>query len=613
MNSNPTSSSPTPAPLESVLCTAELNRRPARPPDYARESRALVALAQALADSPHTILQALADTILEALHAGSAGISLVTEDGQRFYWPAIAGVWKGHIGGGTPRDFGPCGDVLDRNGPLMFRHLERRYTYFLPVAPPIEECLLVPFHVEGTAVGTIWAIAHDAGRKFDSEDLRMLVNLSTFTSAAYQVVKQTHALRAQADDRQQAQQAMREMNDALLVSSVRQHELAAAAEALSARLQAAVQLRDHFLAVLSHELRNPLAALSNGLQFLKLAGRDPIAAERSRAMMERQLSQTVRLVDDLLDVSRIATGKLELHKERVDLAFVVRDAVEASRQLIEREGHELTVSLPPDPILLDADPTRLAQIFLNLLNNAAKYSERGGQIRLSAQRNGNEVAVSVRDAGIGISAAQLPLVFDAFVQVDTSWQRAQGGLGIGLSLVKEFVGLHGGRVEVRSDGPGKGSEFIVHLPVAIDTTAAEPPTAAVAVARGPRRRILVVDDNTDAAESLASILRILGHDVRTAHDGEAGVAAAAEFRPELVLMDLGMPRLNGYEAARRIRAEPWGHEPCLVALTGWGADRDRGRTHDAGFDGHLVKPVELDVLMKMLAEMPDRLASPQAH
>ena len=255
------------------------------------------------------------------------------------------------------------------------------------------------------------------------------------------------------------------MNEALLVSATRQHELAEAAESLSARLQAAVQARDHFLAVLSHELRNPLAALSNGLQLLKLAGKDPVAAESSRAMMERQLKQMVRLVDDLLDVSRITTGKLELRKERVDLAAVVRDAVEASRPLIDRGGHELTVTLPPDPVLLDADPTRLAQVFVNLLNNAAKYSEPGGHIRLTAEREGSEVVVCVRDTGIGIPADELPHVFEMFMQVDTAWQRAQGGLGIGLSLVKELVELHGGRVEAHSDGPGKGSEFVVRLPV----------------------------------------------------------------------------------------------------------------------------------------------------
>jgi CheY-like chemotaxis protein len=319
-------------------------------------------------------------------------------------------------------------------------------------------------------------------------------------------------------------------------------------------------------------------------------------------MMERQLQQMVRLVEDLLDVSRIKTGKLELHKERVDLAAVVRDAVEASRPLIESGGHRLTVTLPPDPILLDADPTRLVQVFLNLLNNAAKYSDPGGHIRLSAGLHGQEVEVTVRDGGIGIPAAHLAHIFDVFVQADTVWQRMQGGMGIGLSLVKEFVELHGGRVGARSDGAGRGSEFVVRLPVA--PAAAAPPLPAAGTSPGPARRVLVVDDNRDAAESLATILGERGHEVRTAHDGEAGVTEAAEFRPAVVLMDLGMPGVDGYEAARRIRAEPWGRGTFLVALTGWGADDDRRRTRDAGFDRHLVKPVDPDALARLIAGLP---------
>ena len=394
------------------------------------------------------------------------------------------------------------------------------------------------------------------------------------------------------------------MNEALLVSATRQHELAAEAEALRGRLQAAVHARDHFIAVASHELRNPLTALSTGLQLLKVAGADPATAGTARDMMERQLKQMVRLVDDLLDLSRITTGKLELRKERVDLAAVLRDAAEASRPLIDRGGHTLTVALPPDPVWLDADPTRLGQIFLNLLNNAAKYSEPGGHVRLSAGRDGGEVVVRVRDTGIGIPATHLPHVFDIFVQVDSSWQRAQGGLGIGLSLVKEFVGLHGGRVEAHSDGPGTGSEFVVRLPVAVAAAAAGGPTARPETARGSRRRVLVADDNRDAADSLAMLLGYMGHDVRAAYDGEAALAAAAAFRPELVLMDLGMPKMDGYEAARRIRAEPWGGARFLVALTGWGADDDRERTRAAGFDRHLVKPVDPAALTTLIAELP---------
>ncbi len=395
------------------------------------------------------------------------------------------------------------------------------------------------------------------------------------------------------------------MNEALLVSGTRQHELTGVAETLNARLKAEVRARDHFLAVLSHEIRNPLSALSNGLYLLGLAGQDQAAAEGTRNIMGRQMKQLVRLVDDLLDVSRIATGKVELHKERVDLATVVSDAIEASGPLIDAGGHQLTVTLPPDPVLVDGDPPRLTQVFQNLLGNAAKYSEPGGHIRMSVEQDGGEVVVRIRDSGIGIPAADLPHVFEVFVQVDTSWKRAQGGFGIGLSLVKEFVGLHGGRVEAHSDGLGKGSEFVVRLPLPAALPAAvEPPHAPAVGPRGPSRRILVVDDDRDAAESLAMLLGFMGHEVRTANDGEAGLAAAAEFRPGLILMDIGMPVMDGHEAARRIRAEPWGREPFLVALTGWGAGDDRLRTQEAGFDRHMVKPVDPDALKELIVELP---------
>ncbi len=396
------------------------------------------------------------------------------------------------------------------------------------------------------------------------------------------------------------------MNESLLISAARQHELTQVAEALSTQLKGAVRTRDHFLAILSHELRNPLAAISNGMQLLKLAAGNQEMAESCREMMDRQLKQMVKLVDDLLDVSRITTGKLELHKQRVDLNSVLRDAVEASRALIDAGGHSLTIELPPGEVWLDADPTRLAQIFLNLLNNAAKYSQPCGNIRLRARVDGSEVEVSVQDQGIGIPAAKLSQVFEVFMQVDTSWQRMQGGMGIGLSLVKEFVELHGGRVEARSLGLGQGSEFLVRLPLASGSDMEK--TVAVEFPRGPRRRILVVDDNRDAAESLAMLLKMMGHEVRTAHDGEAAVSVAAEYRPMLVLLDLGMPKVDGYEAARRIRSQPWGADLFLVALTGWGAEDDQLRTQDCGFDRHLVKPADMEALIQLIADLPSDLS-----
>jgi len=388
-------------------------------------------------------------------------------------------------------------------------------------------------------------------------------------------------------------------------------EAAEALRLLAANLSEANRKKDEFLATLAHELRNPLAPIRNGLLLMKLAGDDAEAVERSRSMMERQIEQMVRLVDDLMDISRISQGKLELLKEHVPLGAVIASAVETTRPLIEQMGHELTVTLPKQPLIVDADMTRLAQVFMNLLNNSAKYSERGGHIWLTVERQGSDVVVSVRDTGIGIPTDKLTSVFDMFSQVDRSLEKSQGGLGIGLSLVKRLVEIHGGRIEAKSDGPGRGSEFVVRLPVDVE---ASRPQADVEASRpqaadkqqepaAPKSslRILIVDDSKDGADSLAMVLKMMGNDTRTAYDGKEGVELAEEFRPEVVLFDIGMPKLNGYEACRLIRKQPWGRKVIVIAVTGWGQEDDRQRSHDAGFDHHMVKPVDPQALMKMLA------------
>jgi CheY-like chemotaxis protein/nitrogen-specific signal transduction histidine kinase len=369
-------------------------------------------------------------------------------------------------------------------------------------------------------------------------------------------------------------------------------------------LEAADRRKDEFLAILAHELRNPLAALRNALEIIRLVGNDGKVVEESRALMVRQLDQMVRLVDDLTDISRIRREKLRLKKERVALASIIRTAVETSRALIDEAGHHLTLDLPEEPILLEADANRLAQVFSNLLSNAAKYTERGGEIFLTVRREGPEAVVSVRDTGVGIPADQLPHIFEMFAQVDQSLERSRGGLGIGLTLVRRLAELHGGSAEARSEGAGKGSEFVIRLPVLEDAgTMTHEPAQLDGKAGGPGKgRVLLVDDNRDTAVSLATVLKASGYEVRVAYDGEEGIATAERFRPQIVLLDISLPKLNGYAVARRLRAQPGGKEMVLIATTGWGQDDDRRRSFEAGFDHHMVKPIDPVALQNLLIE-----------
>ncbi len=418
----------------------------------------------------------------------------------------------------------------------------------------------VPLTVRGKTLGVITFINAESGHRYEHTDLAVAEDLASRAAIAIENA-----------------QLYRELRDA-------------------------DQRKDEFLATLAHELRNPLAPIRNGLQVLRLSGTDGGMMDDARSMMERQLSQMVRLVDDLLDVSRITRNKLDLRKERVSLTAIIHSAVETSRPLMEQIGHTFSFTLPPAPVYLDADLTRLAQVFSNLLNNAAKYTESGGRIALTAELKGAEVVVQVQDNGLGIPADALHRIFEMFSQVDRNMERAQGGLGIGLTLVRRLVEMHGGTVEAHSAGPGLGSQFIVRLPVVKETLQPETSKGDDNKLATAKRRILVVDDNHDSAISLGMMLNLMGNETHTAHDGLAAVEAAEMFRPDLILLDIGLPRLNGYDACRRIREQHWSNGMVIVALTGWGQEEDRRRSYEAGFDHHLVKPVEIAALQTLLRE-----------
>ena len=805
------------ASLASVLCTGELYRRPARGPDFETESRALAALMRTLAEAPCTILQSLVETILDVCQAGSAGLSVLSPDKQSFEWSAIAGEWQAHIGEGTPRHFGPCGDVLDSDGPMLFSHPERRYPYFRATTPAADEALLVPFYHNGKAIGTIWAIAHNGQRAFDAEDLRMMQVLGRFASAAYQSTKarelelrhrsllastdiafcviekidatadapvdfryletnpafaihtglanvtgktirqllpteneewfgiydsvcrtgvpirferalesqgrilELYAFRMEGDaecrvavtfvditERRKIESAMRlseiryrrlfeSAKDGILIldavtgrivdanpfiiellgctsSEICGKELweigmfrdksanKKAVKVLQAerylrighlrleskrgqavdveivanayqegefrvmqcnirditersRLERKTleqaealadlhRLKDEFLAMLSHELRTPLAAISNAVLLLKADTTALPIREQARGIIERKVGHLSHLVDDLLEVSRITTGRVQLRLEQVAVSAIVEQAVETVRPLIEERAHTLTISLPSEPVWLHGDAARLEQVVVNLLVNSAKYSDEGGHIWLTVEQDGDRAVLRVRDLGDGIPPELLPRIFDMFTQAERSLDRSHGGLGIGLCLVQRMVEMHGGTVEATSE-LGKGSEFVVRLPVLVAFTPQLPDTEVIAPA-APGCRVLIVDDDEDTAESLSMLLLASGHEVRMAHDGPAALKAAVDYRPEVMMLDIGLPMLNGFEVAEKLRAQAAFQSLVLVAVTGYGQEKDRKRTKDAGFDYHLVKPAEFSEIQDILVAVAER-------
>jgi PAS domain S-box-containing protein len=368
-------------------------------------------------------------------------------------------------------------------------------------------------------------------------------------------------------------------------------------------LREADQRKNEFLALLAHELRNPLAPIRYAVALGKRLGRTPEQQQRADEIIERQVEHMSRLLDDLLDVSRITRGAIELKKSRVELTSVVASAIEAVRPLLDTKRHSLTLDLPKEPLRLETDPVRLAQILSNLLINAAKYTDPNGQIELRARREGTQIVIGVRDNGIGISPEMMPRLFTLFSQAHPALERSEGGLGIGLALVRGLVGLHGGTVEAHSEGSNRGSEFIVRLPIGAESPAADAKPREDRCSSGAALKLLLADDNRDAAETCAMLLESEGHQVYQAHDGQQALELAERYRPDALLLDIGMPDMNGYELAQQIRSAEWGKQMLLIAVTGWGQADDKRRAREAGFDHHLVKPIDIQQLHSLLAAL----------
>jgi signal transduction histidine kinase/ActR/RegA family two-component response regulator len=506
------------------------------------------------------------------------------------------------IGGNEIEVFQPVIENQERLGSVYlradYRLQERLVDYFAILLAvflaAFAVAVLMSAVLQTAITKPILAVTDVARNVIDKRDFSQRVERTTGDEIGY-LVDAFNAMIAEVGQRSEALEASNRSLESEMI------ERRGAEEAL----RAADRRKDEFLATLAHELRNPLAPLCNGLEILKLANRQPAIADKMREMMERQLRQMVRLVDDLLDVSRISTGKLLLRKAPVDLQTVVKDAVETASPFIHSRNHTLSVSLSPPSIVLDADATRLAQVFSNLLNNAAKYTDPGGQIALDVQRNNGIIVARVTDNGIGIDRQMLTTVFDLFAQADQSLERTQAGLGVGLTLAKRLTELHGGTLEAQSEGLGKGSEFIVRLPVESGFDAVgQLHSLATSAGLSSGHRVLVVDDNRDFAASLAVMLEELGNHVRVANDGAEGLEVAKEFLPNVAFLDIGMPKLNGYDLAARLRSISELEHLHLVAITGWGQEKDRQRAHVAGFDRHLVKPVESEQIVAILRALP---------
>jgi signal transduction histidine kinase len=468
---------------------------------------------------------------------------------------------------------------------------------YIPVVPEIlrsKVSVLVELHVQRRELQTLNRSLEEANRRLElantnlqAEKTRELETLNLTLKRANTELEQTNrVLQSEVAERARAEAALKEAD----------------------------RHKDEFLAVLAHELRNPLAPIRNAVEIMRRSSLPDPQLAWSRDVIERQVKHLTRLVDDLLDVSRITRGNINLSRESVQVTTIVARAIETIQPLIAEQRHELSVAVADESLEVEGDLTRLTQVLGNLLNNAAKYTDPGGKLAVSAHRAGTDVEIRVLDNGIGIPPELLPRLFQLFTQVDGAAHRAQGGLGIGLALVRQLVQMHGGSVTAYSQGPGRGSEFLIRLPLRLKSYRENGGASVESMPPLPQtgktgHRILLADDNRDALDSLATLLQCDGHEVHTAADGAEALEVAAECHPDVVLLDIGMPKLDGYEVAKRIRAEPWGKKAVLIALTGWGQDEDRRRSREVGFDSHLVKPLDPEALSTLLARLPRRASS----
>jgi PAS domain S-box-containing protein len=518
-------------------------------------------------------LDEMLQTVIELLGADKGHIQLLNETGDVLTIVSHEGFeqpFLDHFNEVSADNDSACGralrlreqviiaDVERDEGYEPFRQLARDAGYRAVVATPLAS-------IDGSPLGMVSTHFHSAHRPSDQE----LRRLDLYCRQASDFIQ-----------RFRLEQTLRENEEALREADRR---------------------KDEFLALLAHELRNPLAPIRYALATTQKAGRTPDQQRRAEEIIERQVAHMSRLLDDLLDISRITRGTLELKKTPTELTVVIGTAIEAARPILDAKRHTLSLDLPKEAVRLQADPVRLAQVFSNLLINAAKYTDPGGEIHLRAVQQQGRIVVSVRDNGIGIAAEMMPRLFTLFSQAHTALDRSEGGLGVGLALVRGLVALHGGKVEARSEGPGRGSEFIVQLPLGTATVESVGSEPELEIAEtGAALRILVVDDNKDAADTCSTLLELSGHQLRTAYTGKRAIEIAKVFHPHVVVLDIGLPDANGYDIARKMRAAPWGGDTVLVAVTGWGHEDDRRRAFDAGFDHHLTKPLAANVLESLI-------------